>query len=72
MISKEKAAIVARSVSRLLRKAGFKMANTSNRYHWTEGFFVHRIGLSGTVAVGYHDEDKFKPSMTNKNEEWQN
>lgn len=58
---KEKAAATARAISRLLRKAGFQMADTSDRYKWTPGFYVHRIGLSRwRVAVGYHFADQYK------------
>lgn len=45
---------VARHVSRLLRSASLPMADTSDRYQWTEGFHVHRIGYSGHVSVSYH------------------
>lgn len=48
------AAGTARSVSRMMRKAGFKMADTSDRFRWTEGVHVHRIGYSRFVSVDYH------------------
>jgi hypothetical protein len=48
------AADVARVISRKLRKAGFLMADTSDRFRWTEGYRVHRIGCSKTVAVDYY------------------
>lgn len=44
----------ARHISRLLRAAGFTMANTKDRYRWTEGYHVTRIGFSGSICVGYH------------------
>jgi hypothetical protein len=50
----ESAAVTARIISRLLKKNGFKMADTSNRYSWTEGFHVHRVGYSCLVSVSYH------------------
>jgi hypothetical protein len=50
------AADVARAISRRLRKAGYTMADTSDRYRWTEGFHVHRLGYSKTVIVDYHME----------------
>jgi hypothetical protein len=30
------------------------MADTSDRFHWTEGVHVHRVGCSREVSVGYH------------------
>lgn len=48
------AADVARVISRKLRKAGFLMADTSDRFNWTEGFHVHRIGCGVKVSVGYN------------------
>jgi len=48
------AAVVARVISRRLKKAGMKMADTSHKYYWTEGFHVHRLGYSNTVIVNYH------------------
>jgi len=60
----ESAAVVARVISRLLKKAGFLMSNTSDKYRWTEGFHVHRLGYSNTVIVDYHfktlDHDLFR------------
>lgn len=50
----ESAAVVARVISRLLKKAGFTMADTSDKYRWTEGFHVHRLGYSNTVIVDYN------------------
>ncbi len=44
----------ARSVSRALKKAGFLMADTSDRFRWTEGVHVHRVGYSNLVSVDYH------------------
>ena len=48
------AAVTARVISRMLRKAGFKMADTSDRFQWTEGVHVHRVGVSSLVSVDYH------------------
>lgn len=48
------AAGVARTISRILRKNGFLMADTSDRYRWTEGFHVSRIGYSHLVSVDYY------------------
>jgi hypothetical protein len=48
------AAGVARAVSKKLRKAGFLMADTSDRYRWTEGYHVSRVGYSNLVSVDYH------------------
>lgn len=48
------AAGVARAVSRTLRKAGYAMADTRDRYAWTEGLHVHRVGYSSTISVDYH------------------
>jgi hypothetical protein len=48
------AAGTARSVSRALKKAGFLMADTSDRFRWTEGVHVSRVGYSNLVSVDYH------------------
>ena len=50
----DSAAVVARTVSRILRQHGFQKADTSNRHYWTEGFYVHRVGYSSSVNVNYH------------------
>jgi hypothetical protein len=49
------AAVVARTVSRLLGKRGFKMARVQ-RERRTEGLYVHRVGVSRSVSIGYHRE----------------
>lgn len=54
MPSVESATVTARVISRGLKKAGFTMADTRDRHAWTEGAYVHRIGLSRSVAVDYH------------------
>lgn len=51
----DSAAVTARVISRLLKKAGFRMADTSDRYRWTEGFHVSRVGYSRHVQVDYHN-----------------
>lgn len=48
------AAAVAVAISRRLRKAGFHMADTSDRYNWSDGFIVYRVGCSNEVTVSYH------------------
>lgn len=48
------AATTARVIARRLRAKGFLMADTSDKYKWTEGFHVHRLGYSKTVSVAYH------------------
>lgn len=48
------AAVTARVISRRMRKAGFKMADTSDKYNWTEGVCVHRVGYGSVVSVDYH------------------
>ena len=48
------ASVTARVISRMLRKAGFTMADTSDRYSWTEGFYVRRVGFSNKVSIDYH------------------
>lgn len=50
----ESAASVARVVSRKLRSSGFLMANTKDRYNWTEGFHVSRVGYGNKVSLDYH------------------
>ena len=47
------ASVTARVISRMLKKAGFTMADTSDMYKWTEGFHVKRVGFSNTVCVDY-------------------
>jgi hypothetical protein len=49
------AAATARVISQRLRRAGFPMADTSNRYFWTEGYVVRRIGFGTWVDVCWHD-----------------
>lgn len=44
----------ATAVSRLLRKSGFLMCGKDENDRRTEGFHVHVIGYSRTVAVSYH------------------
>jgi hypothetical protein len=63
MPSLESAAVVARTISRTLRKAGFPMSDTSDRFRWTEGFHVHRVGYSRDVGIGYHvlHSDRYRP-----------
>jgi hypothetical protein len=51
----ESAVVTARVLSRLMRKAGFVMANTRNSRSWTEGFHVHRVGCGNFVSIGYSD-----------------
>jgi hypothetical protein len=48
------AADTARAISRRMRKAGFLMADTSNRFRWTWGYHVSRIGCSNLVSIDYH------------------
>lgn len=48
------AAGTARSISRAMRKAGFLMADTSDRFSWTEGVHASRVGYSNLVNVSYH------------------
>jgi hypothetical protein len=48
----ESAAVVARTVSGLLRRAGLKVGQTV-RGKRTEGFWVYRVGYSGRVSVTY-------------------
>lgn len=43
----------ARSVSKAMRRAGFLMADTSQR-KWTEGVHVSRVGYSNLVNVDYY------------------
>lgn len=50
----ESAAGTARAISRLLRRSDFKMADTSDKFRWTEGWHVSRVGYSGTVSVDYY------------------
>jgi hypothetical protein len=57
----ESAAVTARVISARLRKAGFLMADTSDRYAWTEGFHVSRVGYSKDVSIGYHIPRYRKP-----------
>ena len=47
------AAAVAATISRMLRRAKFRMGGRSDPYHWTEGFIVHRVGVSSSVAIAY-------------------
>ena len=48
------AATTARTISRRMRKAGFVMADTSDRFNWTEGWYVRRLGVSSSVTVDYN------------------
>lgn len=48
------AAVTARVISRRMKAAGFRMADTSDKYRWTEGVHVHRVGCSNLVNVDYH------------------
>ena len=57
----ESAVVTARVISRLLRKAGFRMADTSNRFRWTEGFHVSRVGCSRHITIDYHIADHYLP-----------
>ena len=54
MVSTYSAADTARAISRMLRKAGFQMCVKHDRYHWSEGFNVHRVGCSSSVSVDWH------------------
>jgi hypothetical protein len=45
------AAGVARVISNLLRRAGYVKAG---RQYSSEGFYVHRVGYSSSVHVGFH------------------
>jgi hypothetical protein len=49
----DSAAVTARTISRMLRKAGFVMSDTSNPSHWTDGLQVRRLGCSQFVKVSY-------------------
>jgi hypothetical protein len=57
----ESAVVTARVISRLMRKAGFLMANTDDRHRWTEGFHVSRVGCSQHISIGYHTEGHMFP-----------
>lgn len=46
--------VTARVISRILKKANFKMAIKTDEYNWTDGFYVHRIGFSKIVNIDYH------------------
>jgi hypothetical protein len=48
------AATTAAVISRRLRAAGFTMADTSDRFRWTEGVTVRRVGYSSLVSVDYY------------------
>ena len=50
----ESAGVTARAISTRLRKAGFLMANTSDRFNWTEGWYVRRLGVSSLVTIDYN------------------
>ena len=52
------ASVTARVISRMLKKAGFTMADTSNNYKWTEGFHVKSLGFSNTVCVDYYTPNR--------------
>lgn len=47
-------AVTARVVSRILKKANFKMAIKTDEYNWTDGFYIHRIGFSKIVNIDYY------------------
>lgn len=49
----ESAAVVARVISRLLRKNGFLMSESVDRHNWTEGVYVHRVGYSKELSIDY-------------------
>src|SRR4029077_12057556 len=48
------AAVVSRMVSKLLKEHGWHRANTRNKFYWTEGFYVLRVGSGKKVHVDYH------------------
>ena len=52
------ASVTARVISRMLKKAGFIMADTSNNYKWTEGFHVKRWPNNNTVCINYNTPDR--------------
>ena len=65
------ASVTARVISRMLKKAGFTRADTSNKnyYKWTEGFCVNRVfvrvsmvcgrlGFGNTVCIHYKTPDR--------------
>ena len=58
----ESASVTARVISRLLKKSGFLMADTRDRYNWTEGFHVHRAGYSRHVIIGYYSKQPLNHS----------
>ena len=51
------ASVTARVISRMLKKAGFTMADTSVM-QWTEGFHVKRWPNSNTVCVDYYTPNR--------------
>jgi len=57
----ESATVTARVISRMMRRAGFQMADTSDRFRWTEGYHVSRVGCSNMVSIDYHVEGHYLP-----------
>ena len=48
------AAVIARTIIRLLRENGFPKAEIIHSYYTSEGFTVSRAGDSNTIHVDYH------------------
>jgi len=51
------AAVVARMVSKILKESGYQKWSAASGIRQLEGFYVHRVGYSGTVHVGYHADN---------------
>lgn len=49
----DSAAVTARAISRIMRKDGFKMADSRGKGR-VEGIYVRRVECSNLVIVGYH------------------
>ena len=47
------AAVTARVISRMLKKAGFKMSSKADPKTLTEGIYANRLGCSNFVVVDY-------------------
>ncbi len=56
------AAGVARHVSRLLRAAGLTMSKKLDRWTWTDGLHVSRVGCGSDVSIGYYQRYGFRRS----------
>jgi hypothetical protein len=59
------AAVVARMVSKILKESGYQKWSAASGIRQLEGFYVHRVGYSGTVHVSYHADNPWSKEGRN-------